>query len=75
MMKRIFSIILVALGLTVIGATSAPQQAEAQVVYCGHCCDTDVYGNARIRCTLVSAFPCGGTCECVGIAGYGFACY
>ena len=74
-MKRFLSVLLVALGLTVIGATSAPQQAEAQVVYCGHCCDTDPYGNARIRCTLNSPGACGYACYCNGIPGSGFACY
>jgi hypothetical protein len=72
-MKKFVSAILIAIGLVVLVAPTKP--ADAQVQYCGSCCDRDYYGNARIRCTLVSAFPCGGTCACAGIAGYGFACY
>ena len=72
-MKKLISVILVAIGLAVIIAPTQP--ASAQVPYCGSCCDRDPWGNARIRCALVSPWPCGGTCQCAGIAGYGFACY
>jgi hypothetical protein len=74
MKKHIITLLFaIGLGIAVLAPTEKP--AQAQVVYCGHCCDRDVYGDARIRCTLVNAWPCGGTCECAGIAGYGFACY
>jgi hypothetical protein len=75
MLKRIFSVVFVALGLTVIGATSAPQQADAQVVYCGHCCGHDAWGNLVIGCTLVQAYPCGAACECSNVPGVGVTCY
>lgn len=72
-MKKLITAIMFAIGIAIIAAPSTP--ARAQVLYCGHCCDTDVYGNARIRCTLVTAGPCGGACECNGVPGYGFCCY
>ncbi len=59
--------------VSVAGVSEKP--AAAQVLYCNACCDLDPWGNARIRCALVSPFPCGGTCICEGIPGYGFSCY
>ena len=71
-MKKLISIILVAVGLIAIVAPTKP--AEAQVAWCGLCCDRDAYGNARPRCVLVNPWPCGGGCVCAGVYGAGFAC-
>jgi len=72
-MKRIITAILFVMGIGVLGATSAPAPAQAQVPYCGYCCGSSPYGAVRV-CTLVSAVPCGNACWCNNAPGTGFAC-
>ena len=74
MKKKIMTVVLATLVALIFVAPNKP--AEAQQMYCGHCCDISPYtGGPRIRCTLVQDSLCGTTCACLGIAGYGFACY
>jgi hypothetical protein len=63
-MKHVFAIVFVLFGVAVFS-----EQADAQIILCGYCCDA--YGNAR--CAMVNEVPCGNTCFCVG-QGYGNAC-
>lgn len=68
-MKKLVPLFLVLFALTSMWTTEAPAQ-----VYCGRCCDIDGWGNARVRCILLYASPCGSTCDCFGIPGFGFSC-
>jgi hypothetical protein len=71
-MKKLLTALFVAITLIAVAAPSKPAIAQA---YCNHCCDTDPWGNARIRCTLNASGLCGYECYCNGIPGAGFACY
>lgn len=73
-MKKLIVTLLFAIGLGIAVIAPTEQSAQAQA-YCGHCCDQDPYGNARIRCTLGSPGLCGYSCVCYGVPGSGFACY
>ena len=52
-----------------IAIALAPKPAEAQIILCGYCCD----GNGVARCSGIQ-LPCGTSCVCYGIPGYGYSC-
>jgi hypothetical protein len=63
---------LIAIAVTVLGLVSiiAPENnADAQVVLCGYCCDA----TGIPRC-YVPEMPCGYACYCNGVPGTGAAC-
>ncbi len=68
-MKKLITVLMVALSLTAVLATSAPKPAEAQVV-CPGCCSVQ-----GIRmCLVPGGIYCGAACGCVGIPGVGYGC-
>jgi len=71
-MKKLITALFVAFCLMAVIVPT--KQAEAQVTWCGVCCDRDLNGFARPRCVLVNPYPCGGVCVCYGVQGVGFAC-
>ena len=67
-MKKLITLLLVSLGLTVVAASERP--AQAQYVPVTYCCD-----QYDVKRCVIPPGPTGLVCYCTGIPGSGVSCW